>query len=62
MRKSFKYRIYLSNGQRRILEQQLEMSRWAYNETLAERKRAYEERGESLRFSFAVSFGEGIVR
>ncbi len=48
-RKSFKYRIYLSNGQRRILEQQLEVSRWAYNETLAERKRAYEERGESLR-------------
>jgi putative transposase len=49
MRKSFKYRIYLSNGQRRILEQQLEESRWVYNETLAERKRAYEERGESLR-------------
>jgi putative transposase len=48
MRKSFKYRIYLSNGQRRILEQQLEECRWAYNETLAERKRAYEERGESL--------------
>ena len=49
MRKSFKYRIYLSNGQRRILEQQREESRWVYNETLAERKRAYEERGESLR-------------
>ena len=48
-RKSFKYRIYLSNGQRHILEQQLELSRWAYNETLAERKRAYEERGASLR-------------
>jgi putative transposase len=49
MRKSFKYRIYLSNGQRRILEHQLEECRWAYNETLAERKRAYEERGETLR-------------
>ncbi|WP_129633198.1 RNA-guided endonuclease InsQ/TnpB family protein [Candidatus Oscillochloris fontis] len=49
MRKSFKYRIYLSNGQRRILAQQFEVSRWVYNETLAERKRAYEERGESLR-------------
>ena len=49
MRKSFKYRIYLSNGQRRMLEQQLEECRWAYNETLAERKRAYEERGETLR-------------
>ena len=49
MRKSFKYRIYLSHGQRRILEQQLEQCRFVYNETLAERKRAYEERGESLR-------------
>lgn len=49
MRKAFKYRIYLTNGQRRILEQQLEECRWVYNETLAERKRAYEERGESLR-------------
>ena len=48
-RKSFKYRISLSKGQRRILEQQLEECRWAYNETLAERKRACEERGESLR-------------
>lgn len=48
-RKSFKYRIYLTNGQRRILEQQLEECRWVYNEVLAERKRAYEERGEMLR-------------
>ena len=48
-RKSFKYRIYLTNGQRRILEQQLEECRWTYNEVLAERKRAYEERGETLR-------------
>ena len=47
-RKSFKYRIYLTKGQRRIFEQQLEECRWVYNETLAERKRAYEERGESL--------------
>jgi putative transposase len=49
MRKSFKYRIYLTHGQRRILEQQLEECRWVYNEVLAERKRAYEDRGESLR-------------
>jgi putative transposase len=48
-RKSFKYRIYLTNGQRRILEQQLEACRWVYNETLAARKRADEERGLSLR-------------
>ena len=49
MRKSFTYRIYLTNGQRRMLEQQLEECRWASNATLAARKRAYEERGESLR-------------
>src|SRR5258706_979290 len=42
MRKAFKYRIYLTKGQRRILEQQLEECRWVYNETLAYRKRAYE--------------------
>lgn len=49
MRKSFKYRIYLTKGQRRILEQQLEECRWVYNETLAERKRVYEERGTTVR-------------
>jgi putative transposase len=43
MRKAFKYRIYLTKGQRRILEQQLEECRWVYNETLAYRKRAYED-------------------
>ena len=49
MRKRFKYRIYLTKGPHRILEQQLEECRWISNETLAERKRADEERGESLR-------------
>lgn len=49
MQKAYKYRIYLTKGQRRLLEQQLELCRWVYNETLAERKRAYEERGERLR-------------
>ncbi|MEI6778020.1 MAG: zinc ribbon domain-containing protein, partial [Chloroflexales bacterium] len=42
-------RIGYTKGQQRILEQQLEESRSVYNELLAERKRAYEERGESLR-------------
>jgi len=42
MRKAFKYRIYLTKGQRRILEQQLEECRWVYNETLAYCKNAYE--------------------
>jgi putative transposase len=49
MRKSYKYRIYLTNGQRRILERQLEECRWLYNEILATRKHAYEQSGISLR-------------
>lgn len=48
-RKSFKYRIYLTNSQRRILERPLEEYRWPYNTVLGERKRACEERGEALR-------------
>ncbi len=43
MHRTFKYRIYLTNGQRRILEQQLEECRWLYNETLATRKNAWEQ-------------------
>ena len=49
MRKTYNYRSYLTKGQRRLLEQQLELCRWVYNETPAERKRAYEERGARLR-------------
>src|SRR5919205_528708 len=30
MRKTYKYRIYLTNGQRRILDQQLEECWWVY--------------------------------
>src|SRR5215204_864619 len=41
MRKTFKYRVYLTNGQRRILEHQLEECRWVYNQTLAVRRDAY---------------------
>jgi putative transposase len=43
MRKTYKYRIYLTDGQRRILEQQLEECRWVYNQTLATRRDAYAE-------------------
>ena len=32
MRKTYKYRIYLTNGQRRILTNQLEECRWVYNQ------------------------------
>src|SRR5215212_9074924 len=43
MRNAFKYRVYLTNGQRRILEQMLEECRWVYNQTLATRRDAYTE-------------------
>src|SRR6476620_5518336 len=43
MRKAFKYRVYLTNGQRRILDQQLEECRWLYNTILATRRDAHEE-------------------
>ena len=47
MRKAYKYRIYLTNGQKRILNQQLEECRFVYNQTLATRRDAYEQ-GVSL--------------
>src|SRR6266498_3539080 len=43
MRKAFKYRIYLTNGQRRMLEQQLEECRWVYNQVLEARRNAHEQ-------------------
>ena len=43
MRKAFKYRVYLSNGQRRILDQTLEECRWVYNQVLAARRDAHIE-------------------
>jgi len=42
MRKTYKYRIYLTNGQRRILNATLEECRWVYNQTLEAREFAYE--------------------
>ncbi len=41
MPKAYKYRVYLTNGQRRILEHQLEACRWVYNQTLQTRRDAY---------------------
>src|SRR6476660_9820861 len=41
MRKSYKYRIYLHNGQRRILNTMLEECRWVYNQTVEAREFAY---------------------
>jgi putative transposase len=42
MRKTYKYRIYLTCGQRRILNTMLEECRWVYNQTLEAREFAYE--------------------
>src|SRR5262249_6618170 len=42
MRKTFKYRIYLQNGQRRILNTMLEECRWVYNQTFEAREFAYQ--------------------
>ena len=51
MRKTFTYRLYLTKKQRRLLDQQLEESRWLYNRLLEARQRAWEGRQESLRLS-----------
>ena len=49
MRKMFKYRLYPNTQQQRLLEQQLEECRWLYNDLLAARRDAWEQRQESLR-------------
>jgi putative transposase len=48
MQKAYQYRLYPTNGQARILNRMLEGARWVYNETLATRKRAWEERQEQV--------------
>jgi putative transposase len=50
MLRAFKYRLYPTNRQQRLLEQQLEECRWLYNYLLAERRDAWEQRQESLRY------------
>jgi putative transposase len=49
MRKTFKYRLYPTHEQRRLLGQQLEECRWLYNHLLAERRDAWEQRQEAVR-------------
>src|SRR5689334_21004979 len=49
MRKTFKYRLYPNKHQQRLLSQQFEEYRWLYNELLAARRDAWEQRQESLR-------------
>jgi putative transposase len=43
MIKAYKYRLYPSSGQQRLLNQLLEECRWLYNRTLAYRKDAWEQ-------------------
>jgi putative transposase len=49
MRNTFEYRLYPNKRQQRLFEQQLEECRWLYNELLAARRVAWEQRQESLR-------------
>jgi len=49
LRKSaYQYRLWLTKGQQRILERQLEECRWVYNQTLAARREAWEQKQEIL--------------
>jgi len=47
MLKTFRYRIYPTRAQETRMEQTLEECRWVYNQTLAFRRDAWKERGES---------------
>jgi putative transposase len=48
MRITYKYRLYPTNAQRTALERTLSVCRWVYNETLATRKRVWEESKQSI--------------
>jgi len=48
MRKTFKYRLYPTAKQKKALQSSLDACRWAYNETLAIRKKVWEEKQKSL--------------
>src|SRR5258708_5204185 len=46
--KTFKYRLYPTKEQQRLLDRQVEECRWLWNTLLAERKAAWEERQEAV--------------
>jgi putative transposase len=48
MQKQFKYRIYPTKKQTRLLNETLEECRWLYNHLLEQRRNAYEHGGEVL--------------
>src|SRR5690348_5428609 len=50
MLKTFKFRLYPTKHQQRLLDQQLEECRWLTNHLLAERREAWEQRQEPLRY------------
>jgi putative transposase len=45
---AYQYRLHLTRGQQRLLEQQLEECRWVYNQTLAARRDAHKQGQETL--------------
>src|SRR5713226_2907443 len=47
-KRTFQYRLYPTATQATALQHTLDECRWLYNHLLAQRKTAYEERGETL--------------
>src|SRR5690606_41657638 len=45
---AYQYRLHLTKGQQRLLEEQLEECRWVYNQTLAARRDAWEQHQKTL--------------
>ncbi len=48
LKTTYHYRLHLTKGQKRLLEQQLAQCRWLYNQTLATRKQVYEASKQTL--------------
>lgn len=48
MIKAYKFRIYPTKSKKTTMERTLELWRWTYNQTLAERKNAWENEGKSI--------------
>lgn len=48
MRKTYKYRLYPKKSQKTLLNKQLELCRWIYNESLALKKKLWEKNKVSL--------------
>jgi putative transposase len=46
--KAYKFRLYPTKSQRTKMERTLDLCRWTYNQTLAYRKKAWEEEGKSV--------------